>query len=244
MLAQECASAFEVIVVDFACPEGTFDWCRGLGLRKLVAMKVLDAGQEFHLSRARNCGAQIAAGRLLAFVDADVYVDPAWLEAATRAIRAGRAGLATVAPGSSCWGTCAVAAELFHAVRGYDEELRGWGAEDRDFYCRAEAKARTVRFGGGLLTAIEHGNAERVRFQAERDILVSNAGNEACLARRMGTVNPQGYGRGEFVVFRGRGDALPPVTWRKRQRIVPPLRRTACANRSLSRLPETSGAKR
>ena len=77
MLAQCCPFAFEVIVVDFGCPQGTFDWCRGLDVRNLVALKVLDDTDDFHLSRARNCGASVAQGRCLrlaafALVVADV----------------------------------------------------------------------------------------------------------------------------------------------------------------------------
>ena len=37
MLAQGCDFAYEVVVVDFGCPQGTFDFCRGLDVRNLVA---------------------------------------------------------------------------------------------------------------------------------------------------------------------------------------------------------------
>ena len=82
-----------MIVVDFGCPQGTFDWCRALDVRNLVAVKVLDDTEEYQRSRSRNCGANAARGRVLAFLDADIFVDETWLETATRAMRGGRFGL-------------------------------------------------------------------------------------------------------------------------------------------------------
>jgi glycosyltransferase involved in cell wall biosynthesis len=242
MLAQDCAIAFEVVVVDFGCPRGTFDRCAALDVRNLVVMKVLDDTADFHLSRARNCGASVARGPILAFVDADVFLDSAWLKSVTQAIRDGHAGLCTVAGGFQRdwgrWGTCAVAAEIFHAVRGYDKAVRGWGGEDIDLYSRAQARAARVRYAGFLVTPIGHGDEERVRFQARRTIESSNLSNMTYLSHRQGLINPAGYGQGEFTIFRGRGAALPPVRWLKRQRVVQPLRRQTFVERNSCRFPQ------
>jgi glycosyltransferase involved in cell wall biosynthesis len=238
MLAQRCEFPYEVIVVDFDCPQGTFDWCRELNVRNLVALKVVDGAKLFNHSRSRNCGASLGQGAVLAFVDADVRMAPEWLRKATRPICTGSAGLVTVGSGSAkgcqCCGTFAISAELFHTLRGYDEALQGWNSEDLDLYGRAEQRARRARYGGGLVTSIEHDNSERVRFQTEKDVWVSNTANRSYLARRTGTVNAAGYGQGEFLVFRGHGDELPPIVWPERKRVVRPVRRTL--ERSLGRL--------
>jgi glycosyltransferase involved in cell wall biosynthesis len=228
MLAQRCAFCYEVVVVDFGCPHGTFDWCRSLDVRNLVALKVLDYSDEFQLSRSRNCGASAARGRLLAFVDADMFLDATWLETVVEVMRHGRIGLCTVVPdfrdGWDRAGSCIVSAAVFHAVRGYDEALRGWGSEDVDFCCRCAACTLAGKFAPSLLTPIKHGHEERVRYQADKDIGASNARNAEYLRQRTGLVNPQGYGRGAFHIFRGSGERLPPLTWVRRHRVVRPIR--------------------
>ena len=112
-------------------------------------------------------------------------------------------------PGWDRGGTFVIAAEIFHAVRGYDEALQGWGSEDADLCGRCAARTREAKFGTFLLTPIGHSHAERVRYHKDKDIGASNARNQHYLSRRQRLVNPQGYGRGEFTIFRGQGDDLP-----------------------------------
>jgi glycosyltransferase involved in cell wall biosynthesis len=228
MLAQDCSFPFEIIVVDFGCPQGTFDWCKSLDVWKLIALKVLDDTGTFHLSRARNCGASLARGKVLAFVDADVFLDEKWLRLASRPLFARRAGLGTIAGGLGVnwgrYGTCIVSAEVFHAVRGYDEGLRGWGPEDADFCSRCVKQTAFAPFNPFLLTPIEHGDEERARYQPDRNIGLSNTRNWAYLGQRQGIVNPHGYGQGEFMIARGSGTKLPPLAWARRRRIRRPLR--------------------
>jgi hypothetical protein len=228
MLRQRCDFPYELIVVDFGCPQGTSHWCRSLDVCCLLSLKVHDDTEQFHLSRARNCGASAAGGEILAFVDADVFLGERWLEVASRPLLAGVAGLSTIAQGwGASWGrngTCVVMAELYRAVRGYDEGLRGWGPEDADFSARCVNQAGYVPFNPFLLTPIAHGDEERAEFQKENDIASSDARNREYLAKRSGLVNPLGYGMGEIAIHRGLGDKLPPLAWRKPRRIVPPLR--------------------
>ena len=229
MLAQTCSFAYETIVVDFGCPQGAFDWCRGLDVRNLVALKVLDDTQTFHLSRARNCGASAAVradpglrrcrrfpgAELAGNGDSRLAIGP------RRVVHGGQ----WPANRLGAVGDLRGSREVFHAIRGYDEALRGWNGEDGDLYARAGAQAATIRFPTYLLTPIHHGDAERVRYQPDKEIGRSNARNVAIVAARTGPVNPQGYGRGELMIHRGQGATTPPVTWNKRRRIVRPLRR-------------------
>ena len=244
LLIQRCPFPFEVIVVDYGCPQGAFDWCNALNVARLVALKVLDDTGEFHLSRARNCVASVARGRILAFVDADMFPHESWLETAAGPLLQGRVGLCTASSGfqrgGDRGGTCVVSAEVFHAVRGYDEALRGWGCEDDDFYRRAASQTSTRPFPAFLLTPIRHGDLERVRYQSAKEIAQSSARNTAVLARRIGPVNPFGYGQGKFSIVRGQGAVLPPVAWKKLERIVRPLRRQTSVHGNLFRVPQTT----
>lgn len=229
MLVQRCSFSYEVVIVDFGCPQGTFDWGRSLDIRNVAVAKVMNDTNEFQRSRSRNCGARVANGLLLAFVDADIFLDATWLETATQIMREGRIGLCTVADsfraGWDRGGTCVVSAEVFHAVRGYDEALQGWGSEDADFCTRCAACTSEGKFAAFLLTPIKHGHEERVRYHSDKDIAASNSRNREYLSQRGGIVNPDGYGQGTLDIFRGSGDRLPPITWVKRHRIGRPIRR-------------------
>ena len=233
MLAQRCSFEFEVIVVDYGCPQQTFDWCRSLDVAKLVAVRVLDDTAEFNRSRSRNFGAVHARGSVLAFIDADIVPDEVWLETSSESIRCGRSEFCTIADsfrnGWDRGGTCLIASQLFHRIRGYDEACRGWGAEDADLYARAGAAARASRYSPGHLDFIRHDDSERVQFHHEKAIGASCARNQAYIAERSGQVNPNGYGEGPLEVFQGVGDVVPQVVWYRRLRIVRPVRRPRAA---------------
>lgn len=91
----------------------------------------------FCLGRGRNRAARLARGGVLAFVDADMLLPPAWLQAATAAARAGsivaplyqrldaRGGRV---PGAG-WGNLVVRADMWLAAGGYRETGR-YGGED------------------------------------------------------------------------------------------------------------------
>ncbi len=206
-----------MIVVDYGCPQDTFGWCQRLDARRLVCLRVRDDVAQYNRSRSRNCGASVARGPILAFVDADMRLRPTWLDLATRPIVAGRAGICCVAAHdmSRGWdrgGTCVVSAAVFHGVRGFDEAMRGWGAEDSDFYHRCGLATQGSWFAPGLLFPIRHSDGERVKYHAEKSLWASQRDNSSHLATRA-IVNPLGYGRGDFEIQRGTLDVQFPVDW-------------------------------
>jgi len=75
---------FEVLVVDNGCADATEAAVRGhAGLPGLRYVREPELG----LSHARNRGIREAGGRILAFLDDDVVVDPGWLRAICAAFR-------------------------------------------------------------------------------------------------------------------------------------------------------------
>jgi glycosyltransferase involved in cell wall biosynthesis len=230
MLRQECSFDFKVIVVDYGCPKNTFEWCRSFDLRRLVALQVLDNTEPFNVSRARNCGARQARGSVLAFVDADMRLRPNWLATAAAPILNGEAGLCNVAwnlvrNGWDRAGTCAVSAGVFHAVRGYDEALRGWGMEDCDFYHRCKEQVPVAKFVPNLLLPLNHGNDLRVQHYEEKSIADSTRKQSRRCRERAGEVNPDGYGRCRFELFVGREENIPPANLPAQKRVRRRVRR-------------------
>jgi len=142
---------------------------RGLRLHSLAR-----GNQEhFHLSAARNSCAQHAIDHLgpewLVFIDADILLPPDFL---TR-----NDSLLTTQAGADCflqserlddgdvqiWGSCIVRASDWKRVKGYDEDITGYGFEDNDFYERLMAIGiERCRMDLEGVTAIQH--PEELRF--------------------------------------------------------------------------------
>lgn len=188
----------ELVLVDYACPDGTAEWvlnhptygrdpritvvrvpraarCGG----ELVQM----AGDQFHLTRARNVGALAARHELLLFLDADCWVTPFWVEQRRRS--AGPLGNDNspdlwVSGPQACddemiksklpynWsrdGQCLIRQPMFHRINGYNENHQEWGGESYDLYVRAvTAGARVAYFDSSGLFVTAHSDTDRSRF--------------------------------------------------------------------------------
>lgn len=232
MLSQAFHQPYEVVVVDYGCPRGTFGWCQQLNLKRLTAVRALDDVAFFNRSRAKNLGATAARGRILAFIDADILPDPSWLASAVEPIARDERDLMRVHQhrgGWDRWGSCAMSRTLYDQLRGYDEAMQDWGAEDLDLYHRAAMKARVGWFHPYLLHPIRHSHDERTRYHRCRDIDATIARNGRQARQRGHLVNPAGYGRGRLELWRGERDQaadLPPAHPPAR-RVRPRIRRSA-----------------
>jgi glycosyltransferase involved in cell wall biosynthesis len=203
MLSQSVAFAYELVIVDYGCPDGTFEWCIRLQHPKVRIVRVLDDTLFFNLSRARNIGAVHAKSDTFAFVDGDVRLKSNWLAIATSPLFERTAGLSrphALQKRFDRYGTCCVLRTVFESVRGYDESLQGWGFEDMDFYRRCQGHTQQCRFDGQLIDPIPHSDAERVRFYRETRKHESRKQNRLLAATRRSIVNPNGYGRSQVEV--------------------------------------------
>jgi glycosyltransferase involved in cell wall biosynthesis len=84
LASQSYDGAWELVVADNGCTDGTLDIVRSWGDR-LPGVTIADATARRGLNHARNAGAAAARGDFLAFCDADDVVTPGWLEAMARA---------------------------------------------------------------------------------------------------------------------------------------------------------------
>jgi hypothetical protein len=157
----------EVIVVDYDCPDGTADFVA----KEYPAARVVKVTDQPHFkpARARNLGAAEAKADWIAFIDADIVLQPNFLDANAANLAEPRAFfhyLKIDAETGSAFGSNIVRRTDFQAIGGYDEVLDGYGGDDQDFYFRLVmlGLARKPLDHALLAKIIKHSDKERVRF--------------------------------------------------------------------------------
>ena len=149
----------EVIVVDYACPQGTASWVRENYPNVKVVEVNGDAG--FNVARARNFGAKAAKTPWLLFIDADVKVVDgfaSWLKDGLSS----NGYYMTKVYGTELTGSFFFLKQVFDLIGGYDEAIDCWGGEDEDLYHRLnEAKQALRHYPSDILVPLSHGEEER-----------------------------------------------------------------------------------
>jgi len=86
LAGQDCAREWELVVVDNGSTDESVRIVEGWR-RRLPSLRLVRANERAGLGYARNAGAAAAAGRVLAFCDADDVADRGWLSALLRGAR-------------------------------------------------------------------------------------------------------------------------------------------------------------
>lgn len=159
----------QIILVDYACPDNTGDWVRENHPTVTVVRVTDDPG--FCLPRARNIAAQHASTPWLCFIDADIRIQPGWLDWLGRHLAPGafyRAAAQNGVRDDESYGTFLCARSDFERSGGYDEAFRGWGGEDDDLYLRLreDLGLREESYPLKFVEAISHDDAQRTAFHA------------------------------------------------------------------------------
>ena len=157
----------EVVVVDYACPDGTADYVAA-NFPAARVVRVTDAAS-FNASHARNLGAGAALGDVFVFVDADVVLADSFIAAVELGLgpnQYAKFAEPTIPRDNSVQGTCVIHRRHFELIGGYDEVLTNYGGEDLELYERlAIAKiGRHTIDQREVVEVIDHGRAERTRF--------------------------------------------------------------------------------
>lgn len=152
----------ELIVVDYACPDGSGDWAAAEHPQTKVVRAAGKSG--FNLCDARNLGAAAAVSDWLFFVDADIRLAKGMLGKLRKRLAPGGFYLPEWIEGTpiDIWGSCACPRGTYEALEGYDEVFEGWGADDEDFYHRMESAGLERRhYPAGWVSPIVHPDSER-----------------------------------------------------------------------------------
>ena len=168
---------YEVIVVDYDCPDKCYKWVKEQKKPNLKAIKAKTLSKYFNLSRARNEGYRASIGDILFFCDADTLLNPNFLKIHIQAWRQG-AFMCGWGMGHST-GNLLVSRVMFEheKVRGFNEALNNWGGDDITMYLRMENVGfRRIPFFG-LTDNISHGDDKRVEHYEVKDKDQSNGEN-------------------------------------------------------------------
>jgi glycosyltransferase involved in cell wall biosynthesis len=166
----------EIVVVDYGCPQRVGDWVEA----NFPSVTVVRVGDDpgFCLSRARNIGARRISSPWICFTDADALIAPGWVDWMRENLTPGffyRRARAGEAIDAETFGTVVCARRDFDVVQGYDEMYRGWGGEDEDLYDRLNLSGtKEDSYPAHFVSAIPHGDAERVQFQSAKDKSVNH----------------------------------------------------------------------
>lgn len=212
MLDQWTDVDYDVIVVDYGCPDGAFAWCQQQNHPRLKCIYVGSDTEYFKVSRAMNIGAKFSDAENYLFVDSDLLLaEDVVSEVATALTETYLADL-TVDP--VCHGNGAfylhtpsyayneslvsvargIRAETFHDLRGYDESFEGWGFNDIDLKQRARSTGYSSSYLPGRVVFLNHGEEESTRFYKIKDRKISATKNQERMDLLDRAVNPQDYG--------------------------------------------------
>lgn len=204
MCSQKGGIDYNVIVVDYGCSQGAYDWCKSVtgNYPNLVPMKVLDDTRYFNNPRARNCGAMVTPARCLCFLDADAMIQPGYLLVVADSVIRGKAALAwSEIRGTQSLSHIVVKRQAWKDTRGYDEAMVDWGFDDTDFFRRIAGNYRIKPVEAKhLIELLPHSNELRVANFKEKSMKQSWRRHKNHASTRKG-INPSGFGRCKYLLF-------------------------------------------
>lgn len=172
---------YEIVVVDYNCPQGTKEWVDSLGNFRTSCIKANVGINEWGLSAARNLGYKYAKGEYLCFLDADTILQPTFLSSCMSTIGEGFMSGGRIHKTKEIWrvsGCCIVSRKMFEEVCGYNEELVSWGGEDMCLYRRLQEKGyKQQLFNFNLIYSMPHGDNIRNEYHGNKDVQETNRTN-------------------------------------------------------------------
>jgi hypothetical protein len=181
-----------VVLVDYGCPNHCGTWARDAFAQhcddqRLVVVRE-DFVREFHKTRAHNLGARVAmlyGAQALCFLDADTLVYPGF-EAFCALARPGCFSIVRPSHwGRDLTGVLLLTTADFRSSGGFNEEFRGYGAEDLEMRLRLRLRCGLDFdfFPDDTVSAITHGDELRTRHYRHKDARRSHYRNLKLLDR-------------------------------------------------------------
>lgn len=216
LLSQVGNFSYEIVVVDYGCPDQTFKFidllCCAYDKQKLRCVRAQNDIEFWNLSRAMNCGACNSNGDNFLFVDADIFFPSNFIEIGFEKMfeYAGVQYCVNESPlggnGDFYWHgiddieRCPVSVgrmyrrHVFDSLRGFDESLADWGFQDAEFRRRFMLAGFRDCYVPGRVVFLNHGEQESVRFCRNQNKQETNEKNmDTAFSKR--EVNPGQWGQ-------------------------------------------------
>jgi len=192
----------EFIVLNYNSADKLDEWMRDnmmdhIKTGKIVYYKTIEP-KYFRMSHSKNMVNRLGTGDLLFTLDADTFISKDICHYCDKVFSENKLLI-----GKNSGNIC-LRSYFFHKVRGYDEEMVGWGKEDKDFYyrCIKCLGMRGGEFFANMTEEIKHPQLEsRCYFDPKfRNMKRTRNYNGNIMRKRTRDINKKSYGQG--VVYK------------------------------------------
>lgn len=198
----------EFVVLDYNSQDGMEEWAREALSTEIASGRVSYYKEKtfpyFHLAHAKNLACGLSSGDIVCNSDADTFISPDFTISLRNLFeRRGRIIVQPVLTDCALCGRIALSRKEFHQLRGYDEQLKGYGVDDSDLLSRSvKSGIKEVVVFCPRDTAIHHPDSARTEnmgiTETSKECIQKNY--EILGKRGNAVVNPEGWGRA--VVYR------------------------------------------
>ena len=204
MLDQETDQSYEIVLVDYDCPQRCGDWLTSYNPDILYRIVKVTNRPEFNLSHARNIGVRYARSSIVYISDADMHIDKCLLqhfyvilqdENIIAIMNQGGQKRNDIVRGR---GIIAVRRRIWKRLRGFDESMKGWGYEETDFYRRLIKLGKVCSFPRHLCRTRPHGDSLRTQYYRDKNRGRTNRRNRMIASKPHRLINPDGIGNTRF----------------------------------------------
>jgi len=176
----------EVVVLDYASPDGLLDWIKETQIANIQSGVVnyyrYAVQGDFHIAHAKNIAASVSLYDIICGVDADHFISTKFIKNISRLADGEFISVCEdeLHP-HSLWGCVVCHKQSFQMVGGYNEDMIGYGFDDRDFVRRLRKLGLKQRPWGGKVDFLQNTRAERINHYSNKDIIGMSKKNEAIM---------------------------------------------------------------
>lgn len=191
---------FELVVLDYNCPQATSEWVidNHLGELESGEIRLLRTRESnfYSQAHAKNTSKRWSTGEIVVNIDADNEFTPGFHGFVVNELGLGHRYLRGSYETVGFRGRIGLLKEHFVEFRGYDEHFVGWGFEDGDLCCRLHygAHLRQVEIPVCFARNLDHGTETKFdNYEPEyqdperhsnKGLLLSNFHNEEFIPNR------------------------------------------------------------
>ncbi|WP_147676340.1 glycosyltransferase [Algibacter pacificus] len=161
----------EFVVLNYNSTDGMDAWIK-TEMKEFLDIGVLkyyhtEEPKNFHMTHSKNVAAKLGTGDILCNVDADNFTGSGFADYINTVFKNDQDIFLAVNKNMTqkdCFGRICIIKEDFLILRGYDEQMNGYGFDDYDLWNRLELLGRKFKYieDNSYLKALTHTDSERI----------------------------------------------------------------------------------